>query len=319
MQAELFDRRGLRPMTANADILIGADGIDLAVRAQLHSGEGPPIWNGIVMWRGVGEALPFLTGRSMIMAGSNAQAKFVAYPIGCRDGRALVNWVAEVRLPAGGAASNAWDWRRTVDSSVVLAHFADWSFDWLDVPGLIAGTPTILEYPMIDRDPLASWTSERVTLLGDAAHPMYPIGSNGASQAIIDARVLAYELGGGGDPVAALNAYERTRRPPTSALVYANRRHGPEQVMTIVAERAPTGFARIEEVIGRDELQAIVGGYRRMAGFDAHDLNSRASWSRRREPAVAGVLSDRLTKRSAEIASLRVLPRARQLKGIGNA
>ena len=250
MRAELRERATGRTVALDADVLIGADGIDSAVRAQLHPGEGPPCWGGIAMWRGVGEAEPFLTGRTMIMAGSNARAKFVAYPIGRRDGRALVNWVAEVRVAAGDGAVDARDWQRTVDPSVVLAHFGDWDFGWLDVPGLIAATPAILEYPMVDRDPLAHWGRGRVSLLGDAAHPMYPIGSNGASQAIIDARVLAYELASNADPVAALAAYEDARRPPTSALVHANRRHGPEQVMTIVAERAPGGFARIEDVIG---------------------------------------------------------------------
>ncbi len=291
VRAELRERATGRSVTVDADVLIGADGIDSAVRAQLHPGEGPPRWAGIAMWRGVSEARPFLTGRSMIMAGSNMQAKFVAYPIGACGGRALVNWVAEARLAAGGGAGDAHDWRRTVDPSVVLAHFGDWSFDWLDVRALIAGAPAILEYPMIDRDPLRQWGSGRVSLLGDAAHPMYPIGSNGASQAIIDARVLAYELAGDADPVAALAAYERTRRPPTSALVHANRRHGPEQVMTIVADRAPAGFARIEDVIGPDELDAIVGRYRRTAGFDVEELNTRPSWSRPRSPDGARVSS----------------------------
>ena len=146
------------------------------------------------MWRGVSEAEPFGSGRTMIMAGSNRSEKFVAYPIRGRDGRRLVNWVAEVRLAPDDAAAGAHDWTRTSDPAAVLEHFARWSFDWLDVPALIAGTASIFEYPMIDRDPLAYWGAGRVTLLGDAAHPMYPIGSNGASQAIIDARVLAREL-----------------------------------------------------------------------------------------------------------------------------
>jgi 5-methylphenazine-1-carboxylate 1-monooxygenase len=265
--------------TADADVLIGADGIDSAVRAQLHPADGPPRWSGIGMWRGVSEAAPFLTGTTMIMAGSNRRAKFVAYPIGGRGGRALINWVAEVRLAPGERRLDGHDWRRTADPAAVLAHFAEWDFDWLDVPALIAAAPAIYEYPMIDRDPLPHWGSGRVSLLGDAAHPMYPIGSNGASQAIIDARVLAHQLAGGADPVSALRAYEDRRRPPTTALVHANRGHGPEQVLTVVEERAPHGFARIDDVISHDELRTIVGRYRRTAGFDVDELNARPSWS----------------------------------------
>ena len=131
---------------------------------------------------------------------------------------------------------------------------------------------------MVDRDPLDRWSVGRVTLLGDAAHPMYPIGSNGASQAIIDARVLAWHLATSDDPVAALAAYDAARRPPTSALVVANRDMGPERVLRLVAERAPAGFTRIDDVVGRDELAVVTGGYRQVAGFDVDDLNSRPSW-----------------------------------------
>jgi 5-methylphenazine-1-carboxylate 1-monooxygenase len=141
VRVELRERRTQRPRTAAADVLIGADGIDSAVRAQLHPGEGAPRWSGIGMWRGVGEAEPFLTGRTMIMAGSNARAKFVAYPIGARGGRALVNWVAEIRLAHGDRPLDAHDWRRTADPGRVLADFGDWRFGWLDIPALIAASP----------------------------------------------------------------------------------------------------------------------------------------------------------------------------------
>jgi hypothetical protein len=145
----------------------------------------------------------------------------------------------------------------------------------------------IFEYPMVDRDPLPRWGSGRVTLLGDAAHPMYPIGSNGASQAIVDARVLALELArSDGDAQRGVAAYEVARRPATSALVLANRRHGPEQILSIVDERAPDGFANIDDVVGREELDTITAAYRRTAGFDVESLNTRPSWSV--EPARAG-------------------------------
>jgi 2-polyprenyl-6-methoxyphenol hydroxylase-like FAD-dependent oxidoreductase len=279
VRVELRERRTQRLRTVAADVLIGADGIDSAVRAQLHPGEGAPRWSGIGMWRGVGEAEPFLTGRTMIMAGSNARAKFVAYPIGVRGGRALVNWVAEIRLAPGDRPLDPHDWRRTADPGRVLADFGDWRFGWLDIPALIAASPAIFEFPMIDRDPLPHWGSGRVSLLGDAAHPMYPIGSNGASQAILDARVLAHELARHADPVRGLAAYEHLRRPTTSAIVLANRRHGPEHVMTIVEQRAPGGFARIDDVIDPDELRSTVARYSRTAGFDVDELNARPSWT----------------------------------------
>ena len=160
----------------------------------------------------------------------------------------------------------------------MLEHFAGWRFDWLDVPALDRPAPAIFDYPMIDRDPLERWGSGRVTLLGDAAHPMYPIGSNGSSQAIIDARVLAVELARcGGDVARGLAAYEAQRRPATSELVLANRRHGPERILTLVEQRAPGGFDSIDDVLHRDELDAIGGDYRRTAGFDVERLNARPS------------------------------------------
>ncbi len=281
VRAELRNRRTGRLETVTSDVLVGADGIHSAVRAQLHPGEGRPIWSGVHMWRGVTEADPFLGGRTMIMAGSNLRAKFVAYPISPKSedaGRSSVNWVAEVR-PDGDAPPEPEDWNRRGDVEAVLAHFGDWRFDWLDIPALIAGAPAVFQYPMVDRDPLPHWGRGRVTLLGDAAHPMYPIGSNGASQAIIDARVLAWALAGESDPVAALLAYEGARREATSALVLSNREMGPERVLRIVAERAPQGFARIEDVLSRDELDDIARRYKVTAGFDVETLNTRASWT----------------------------------------
>ncbi|WP_437623785.1 flavin-dependent oxidoreductase [Sorangium sp. So ce1151] len=281
---------------ASADVLVGADGIHSAVRAALHPGEGPPRWNGVHMWRGVTEGEPFLTGRSMIMAGSNLTAKFVAYPISRAAelrGRAAINWVAEVRLHEGATvAPESWDRRGRLDD--VSPHFAAWRFPWLDVPALIAGASAIFEYPMVDRDPLPWWSAGRVTLLGDAAHPMYPIGSNGASQAILDARVLAWHLArlphlaAAASPEAALAGYEAARRPPTSALVLANRAMGPERVMALVEQRAPRGFGRIEDALSRDELEEIARSYKAAAGFQIEELNARPSWSvEPREPARA--------------------------------
>lgn len=271
---------GLRTSTV-ADLLVGADGIHSAVRAQLHPGEGPPVWNGVHMWRGVTETEPFLSGRTMIMAGSNLRAKFVAYPISKlaeERGRAAVNWVAEVRHEPGGCLAPG-DWTRRGRVEDVLPVFAGWRYGWLDIPDLIRRAPVIWEYPMVDRNPLPWWGTRRVTLLGDAAHPMHPIGSNGASQAIIDARVLAWNLARASDPAPALSAYESMRREVTGAIVMANRQMGPERALAMVEERAAHGICRIEDVLERPELEAIVGAYQRTAGFDPETLNSAPSWN----------------------------------------
>lgn len=280
MHVQLRQRATGSLKTAAADGLVGADGIGSAVCAQLHPVDGPPAWNGILMWRGVSTGAPLGSGHTMITAGSNRCAKFVAYPIAGSGDSTQINWVAEVRAADPAASFAEQDWRREGSASDVLTHFGDWRFEWLDVPALVSATSTIFEYPMVDRDPLKRWGSGRVTLLGDAAHPMYPIGSNGAAQATIDARVLAFELARArGDPRRGIAAYEATRSPATGALVLANRRQGPEQILSIVDERAPDGFAHIDDVLSREELTTIRQAYRRTAGFDVKNLNERPSWS----------------------------------------
>jgi 2-polyprenyl-6-methoxyphenol hydroxylase-like FAD-dependent oxidoreductase len=213
----------------------------------------------------------------MVWAG-HASQKFVAYPISAtaaRAGRATINWIAELRVRAADDPDKTppdTDWNRRVDASVFGAPFASWNFGWLDVPGLIAQAGAAYEFPMVDRDPLVHWSCGRVTLLGDAAHPMYPIGSNGASQAILDARELADQLVAGqavdAPIVAALERYDAVRRPVTAAIVAANRRQGPDEVMEIAEQRAPNGFADVHDVIGAAELEAIAAKYKQTAGFD---------------------------------------------------
>ncbi|GGP65385.1 flavin-dependent oxidoreductase [Saccharothrix coeruleofusca] len=261
-----------------ADLLIAADGIRSAVRARLYPAESAPLWNGLVLWRGVTRGKPFRGGRSMIMAGDHEQ-KFVAYPISEPDhnGDVKINWVAE--RPVDGSAAARGDWNRLVDVDEFLPHFAEWQFDWLDVPATIRDADVAYEYPMVDRDPLPKWTHGRVTLLGDAAHPMYPIGSNGASQAVLDARVLSDALARLGDPVRACEAYEAERRPPTAATQLANREMGPELVIKLAHERAPHGFADIEQVLPLAERAEIAARYKRTAGFDPEMLNERASYN----------------------------------------
>jgi len=263
-----------------ARLLVAADGIHSTARRCLYPGEGPPRWNGAVMWRGVAESEPLLDGRTMIMAGHTRQ-KFVAYPIRTpRGGRQTINFVAELRREDGGALGERshHDWSKPGRLADFLPDFEAWRFGWLDVPGLIRAANEVWVYPMIDRDPLPRWSFGPVTLLGDAAHPMYPIGSNGASQAILDARVLTGCLRHhDGDPERALGRYDEIRRAATREVVLANRAQGPEAAMQLVEDRAPAGFERIEDVVSQAELAAIAEHYKRLAGFSVAELNARPS------------------------------------------
>ncbi len=275
---QVLDRFSGVTSVLRGDVLVGADGLYSRVRAQLHPGEPPPRWGGIMMWRGVVEGAPFLTGRTVAVAGANAALKFVAYPISRqaeRRGRALLNWVAEVLLPA--SAEDTADWNRTGRVEDVLPWFADWKFGWLDVPALITGAPQILEYPMVDRDPLPFWGTGRVTLLGDAAHPMYPIGANGGSQAVVDARVLAWSLARAATPAEGLAAYQAARLATVNAIVLACRDMPADRLLQTVSTRAPDGFDRIEDVLSAAELAAFDQAYRATTLPDVAALNARPS------------------------------------------
>ncbi|HEY5396878.1 MAG TPA: flavin-dependent oxidoreductase [Trebonia sp.] len=274
----LSDRSNGRVVPCTADVFIGADGLYSAVRAQLHPDEPPPRWSGVMMWRGTAEGRPFLSGATLAITGSTSTVKFVAYPIAARgDGAALINWVAEV-MTGGAEPPRRPDWNSEGRLAEALPYFADWTFDWLDVPGLMSRTPEILEYPMVDRDPLAFWGRGRVTLVGDAAHPVYPIGSNGGSQAIIDARVLARELASAASVSEGLAAYEAERLPAANTIVAATRSMPVDQVLDMVAARAPDGFDRIEDVLTPAELAALKDAYRSTSLQDVAALNARASF-----------------------------------------
>ncbi len=248
-----------------ADVLVGCDGLHSVVRKQLHPEEGEPRYSGVNMWRGVTRWAPHLSGATMVRAGWLATGKLVVYPI--REsidagGRQLVNWVAELETPNYRQR----DWSRPGRLEDFIGAFADWHFDWLDVPAFLRASEMVLEFPMVDQDPLPWWTQGRITLLGDAAHPMVPRGSNGAGQAILDARVLADCLAAHADPAEALLAYQAQRLPLTSQVVLANRRNPPDAILREVHER--TGdrpFARIEDVISAEELAAMTDGYKRIS------------------------------------------------------
>ena len=263
--AHLMDGRSL-----SGDVLIGADGIHSVIRASLHPDDGGIRWNGIQMWRGAVEWPAFEGGDTMIVAG-DMKEKLVLYPIapGASPATRLTNWVVCAQIgDASKPPPRREDWSRAGQLDEVLAHVARFRIPFLDVAALVRATPEFWEYPMCDRDPLPFWTQGRVTLLGDAAHPMYPVGSNGASQAVLDARCLA-DLLASQAPEAAIAAYAAERLPKTAEIVRANRKGGPERVVDEVSARAPDGFARLEDVISREELAAIAGGYAQMAGFAA--------------------------------------------------
>ena len=271
----LSDRSGARS-SYSGSLVVGADGIHSAIRAQMNPAEGPPVWGGAVLWRATSLGRPFLTGATMAMAGHEWQ-KFVTYPISAADpetGLALVNWIAELKRKPD-AAWNREDWNRPGRLEDFLPSFEDWRFDWLDIPALIRSAAEVFEYPMVDRNPLENWRAGRVSLIGDAAHAMYPIGSNGASQAILDARVLGKCLVANGPTEAALVAYEDERRPATTRIVIANRGNGPDQIMQYVEEVCGGEFERITDVMSMQELEDHARRYKELVGIDRERLNQR--------------------------------------------
>jgi 5-methylphenazine-1-carboxylate 1-monooxygenase len=264
--------RAASSVDVTTPVLVAADGIHSVARAMRYPDEGMPKWNGALLWRGVAPAAPVLGGRTMVWAGHPDQ-KFVGYPIlDLDDGRQLFNFIAEFRTDGIELAERE-DWNQPGRLEDFIGRFEDWCFPWLDVPSLIRSAEGTYRFPMVDRDPVEQWTFGRTTLLGDAAHPMYPIGSNGASQAILDARVLTGCLRAFPDePDKALQRYDDIRRPATANIVLANRGMGPELPMQLVEQRAPDGFDRLDDVITRDEILEVTDGYRRTAGFALESL-----------------------------------------------
>ena len=260
------------------DLLIGADGIHSRVRGVLYPAEGPPRFSGITMWRGITEQEAFLDGRTMIIAG-NWHIRVVAYPISqeaAARGRSLINWVAEIR----DESRTEWqweDWDRLGDKGDFVPAFRTWRFDWLDVPRLLRGSDTVFEFPMCDRDPLERWSFGRVTLLGDAAHPMYPSGSNGAAQAVLDARAFTRALRSQPGVADALRAYQAARLAPTSEVVLLNREFAAERILRLVDERCPPDCDDVFDYVARDEVEGLAQRYRRIAGFDLSAVNDPSS------------------------------------------
>lgn len=277
--ATFEDRTDGGTFEVDGDVLVGADGIHSTVRSLLYPDEGPPKWNGILIWRGAREWPVFADGQTMLIAGGTP-AKLIVYPIHARPGEPamrLTNWAVAACIGDGSAPPpRREDWKRQARRDEALP-FVRSSFrldglgalGGLDATALVEATDDMFEYPMCDREPLPRWTFGRVTLLGDAAHPMYPTGSNGGSQAILDAVALARHLRGGG----GLSAYEHERRPATREVVYASRQGGSEKVIDLVEGRAPDGFADLDQIATYVERAAIVKGYAQLAGYAIEQVN----------------------------------------------
>ncbi len=256
------------------DLLIGADGIHSVVRQQLHPDQGLPHPSGLVLWRGAVRAPAFLDGRTMFMAGDDRQ-KAVVYPLTPPDdeGHALINWVAERPLDVDmGTVS----WNREVPLAPIADHFEEWDYGWIHVGELVGSSDAAYEFPMVDRDPVDRWTFGRVTLLGDAAHPMRPNGSNGSSQAILDGEAITTALRDHDDVGAALRAYETARLDPTARLTLANRQAGPERVMQWVADRCDESCVGEHTCVDTADLEREANAYKQLAGFDIDHLRRLA-------------------------------------------
>ncbi len=266
--------------TVTADVLVAADGIHSAARRQFYPHEGRPRWNGVTLWRSTSRTGRVLGGRSMLWAG-HARQKFVAYPIAYDEttGETLLNWICDLKTADEGAAPPREDWSRPGRREDFAPHYAAWRWPGVDVPALIGGSGEIFAFPMADRAPLPRWTFGRATLLGDAAHPMYPVGSNGATQGIIDARALAFHLATAPDAETGLARYEADRRAATERIVLMNRAGGPDRVMELAEQRAPQAGDDLDALVPHAEREEIANEYKRIAGFDPKALTTPSAYN----------------------------------------
>ena len=261
-----------------AKLLIGADGLHSAIRAQMHPRQPPIHWGGAIMWRGMTPGVPIRSGASFVGLGTHRQ-RVVFYPISQphpTTGLATINWIAEITVDSSRGLSDG-DWNKRVPIESLVHHFEGWRYDWLDVPAMLRGAAEVFEYPMIDRDPVPTWVDGRVALLGDAAHVMYPTGSNGASQAIVDARVLGAAMIEHGVTSGALRAYDRKLCAEISSVVLRNRGAGPFGLLNLLDERCGGVFDDIDDVIPPSERDQFMSRYRTAAGFAMEQLNAAPS------------------------------------------
>ncbi|MEX3314256.1 flavin-dependent oxidoreductase [Sulfitobacter sp. PS-8MA] len=270
----LRDRSGQRK-SVKGSVILGADGIHSTIRKIIAPHEGAPKWGGAVLWRGTTQAVPFKSGASMVMIGHDG-LRFVSYPISKPDpatGRATINWIANLTYDPD-ADWNKEDWNREAKLDDFLPQFSRFDLDWIDIPGLIKAADKVFEYPMVDRDPLARWTHGRVSLMGDAAHAAYPVGSNGAGSAIIDARKLGAAFIAHGMTEAALQSFEDEMRPKTTKVIEMNRVAGPDSILDIVEQRSGGQFNDIAEVISTAEMAEHARKYKLTAGYGIEETNA---------------------------------------------
>jgi 5-methylphenazine-1-carboxylate 1-monooxygenase len=256
-------------------LLIGADGIHSAIRAQMHPAQPPIHWGGALMWRGTTWGKPIRSGASFVGLGTHRQ-RVVFYPISHPDpdtGLSMINWIAEVTMDHAEGWKQS-GWFRQVDTDDFVRHFEGWVWDWLDVPALLRNAESVFENPMIDRDPVPTWRDGPVLLIGDAAHAMYPTGSNGGSQAIVDARMLGAAMVEHGATPDALAAFDAKLCGPISQLVLRNRGAGPFGLLNMVDERCGGTFDKIDDVIPAQERADFMAGYKAAAGFAIETLNT---------------------------------------------
>ncbi len=263
--------------TETADILVAGDGLHSAIRKKLYPNEGSPVFSKMICYRGAVETTPCLDGESMIICGDK-RLRLVSYPMSNtlrEQGRSHMNWIAAVPFASDTVGKE--DWSQQTRPEKLIELYQDWQFDWLNVPQTIGSTAEIFEFPVYDRDPLKQWTFDRVTLLGDAAHPLIPVSSSGAVHAIIDGRALAYALGSHDNPLDGLKAYEQDRLPKANKVVVASRNNGPDEVLEIV--RQECGDAdNIYEHVDRNRIQAVIDDFKEVSGFGIDTLNKLKSY-----------------------------------------
>ena len=277
--AHFTDRNDEPLPDVTASVVIGCDGIHSVLRRQFYPNEGDPVYSGITIWRGVTPFKPFLSGANTIRIGWMTVGKLMVYPVRNNideDGNQLMNWVASQERPRPAS----YDWNKEARLEDFFEPYKDWKFDWLDVPSLLQKTERPLIFPMVDRDPVPTWTFGRATLLGDAAHPMYPRGSNGAGQAILDARILTGCFKRRGITPEALQEYDKERVEATGKVVLMNRANPPDAILREVHERSGgKPFDDIHDIISEQELKDISERYKQVAGFDVERLKSRQSYA----------------------------------------
>jgi len=275
--ARFADPSGQPAAEAEGDILIGADSMHSTVRRQFYPGE-KAVFDGYLHYRGIVESEPYLTGASMVVIG-HRHHRAILYPVAKRPGgQVMVNWLAYTKIPPGSPPLEAWD--TAADQQACVDQYQGWTYPWLDLHGLFARTPAsaVLQLPNVDRDPIPRWSFSRVTLIGDAAHPMQPVGAQAGSQAIVDGRVLAASLMAVRDPAEALTRYQDARIAAMNDMIIRNRNLGLETILQTAEERAPEGFKHIHDVLTQDELETTAFNFKKAAGFDVETVNSRSSF-----------------------------------------